>query len=255
MKKTGVLIALLAGTVLALVVSGCGPATSGECVDQAVAAAANGDWHRARKLTDRAVRLAPGNVDVLVFNAISALRCGEAERAYASASEAVNLAPGSFIAQYTLGRVCMESPEHKGEAMRALLNALKLRRDDRDTLVLLCNLGIEVASPNALSFLNMLKRDPEFAESAELYNQTALAYLRRNDVGNARRALVEAWRLGRSDAAINYNAGCFFDRYAKSRPLALKFYRTYMKISENLAAEAAYRTEVAARLAALEEKR
>ena len=119
----------------------------------------------------------------------------------------------------------------------------------------LCNLGIEVASPNALSFLNMLKRDPEFAESAELYNQTALAYLRRNDVENARRALVEAWRLGRSDAAINYNAGCFFDRYAKSRPLALKFYRTYMKISENLAAEAAYRTEVAARLAALEEKR
>ena len=255
MKKSRVLLPVLAGAVLSVLVSGCGPATSGECVDKAAAAAADGDWHRALKLTDRAVKLAPGNSDVLVFNAIAALRCGEAERAYASASEAVNLAPGSFIAQYTLGKVCMESPEHKGEAMRALLNALKLRRDDRDTLVALCNLGIEIASPNSLSFLNMLKRDPEFAESAELCNQTALAYLRRNDIGNARQALINAWRLGRNDVTINYNAGCFFDRYAKTPPVALKLYRNYMKLSENQPAEAAYRTEVAARIAALEEKR
>ena len=255
MKKSCALWAVSAGMLLAVLVAGCGPATSGECVDKAAAAAAKGDWRRALALTDRAVKLAPGNVDVLVFNAISALRCGETERAYMAASEAVNLAPGSFIAQYTLGKACMATPEHRGEAMRALLNALKLRRDDRDTLVLLCNLGIEVASPNLLSFVNMLKRDPEFAESAELYNQMALAYLRRNDLENARQALINAWRLGRDNIAINYNAGCFFDRYTNTKPVALKLYRNYMKLSENSVDEAAYRTEVAARIAALEEKR
>ena len=255
MKKSCMLLAALAGAVLASALTGCGPATSGECVDQAVAAAADGDWHRVLKLTDRAVKLAPGNADVLVFNAIAALRCGEAERAYASASRAVDLSPGSFIAQYTLGKVCMESPEHKGEAMRALLHALKMRREDRDTLVALCNLGIEVASPNALSFLSMLKRDPEFTESAELYNQTAMAYLRRNDIANAQSSLVNAWRLGRNDVTINYNAACFFDRYTKTRPVALKLYRNYMKLSENVAGESAFRTEVAARIAALEETR
>ena len=255
MKKSCAVLVVLAGMILAALVAGCGPATSGECVDKAAAAAANGDWRGAFELTGRAVKLGPGNVDVLVFNAVAALRCGEAERAYKAASEAVNLAPGSFIAQYTLGKVCMETPEHKGEAMRALLNALKVRRDDRDTLVLLCNLGIEVASPNALSFLNMLKRDPEFAESAELYNQMALAYLRRNEIENARRALINAWRLGRDNVAINYNSGCFFDRYAKTAPVALKLYRNYMKLTQNAADEAAYRTEVAARIAALEGKR
>ena len=255
MKKSGMLLTALAGAVLAAAVTGCGPATSGECVDKAAAAAANGDWHQALKLTDRAVKLAPGNPDILVFNAIAASHCGEADRAYASASEAVNLAPGSFIAQYTLGKVCMDLSERKGEAMRALLNALKIRRNDRDTLVLLCNLGIEVASPNALSFLSMLKRDPEFADSAELYNQTALAYLRRNEVANAQRSLINAWRKDGGNVTINYNAGCFFDRYANSKPVALKLYRNYMKLSENAAGEAEYRAEVAARIAALEEKR
>lgn len=255
MKKSRVRLPFLAGALLAAVAVGCGPATPGECVDKAAAAAANGDWQRVFKLTDRAVKLAPGNPDLLVFNAIAAMRVGEPERAYAAASKAVNLAPGSFIAQYTLGRVCMDLPEHKGEAMRALLHALKMRRDDRDTLVLLCNLGIEIASPNALSFLGMLKRDPEFSESAEIYNQLALAYLRRNDLGNAQRSLVNAWRLGRNDVIVNYNAGYFFDRYTNTKPVALKLYRKYMELSENAAGESAFRPQVAARIAALEAAR
>ena len=255
MMKTGIWPVALAGAVLAATVIGCGPATPGECIDKAAAAAAKGDWPRVLKLTGRAAELAPGNTDILVFNAIAALRCGDPERAYASASKAVELSPGIFIAQYTLGRVCMESTEHKGEAMRVLLNALKIRRDDRDTLVLLCNLGAETASPHTLSFINMLKRDPEFTDAAELYNQMALACLRRNDLVGARQSLLAAWQRARRDAAISYNAGCFFDRYAKAKPFALKFYRIYMKLSENAAGESAYRTEVAGRISALEESR
>ena len=149
----------------------------------------------------------------------------------------------------------MSSPKHKGEGMRPLFRALKLRRGDRDTLVLLCNLGTELASPNALSFLNMLKSNAEFAESPELYNQMALAYLRRHDIANAQRALVNAWRLGRDNVVINYNAGYFFDRYNKNIPVALKLYRRYMKLSQNIAAESAHRAEVSARIAVLEGKR
>ena len=246
--------AVCAGALVLAAVAGCGPATPGECLDQAAVSASKNEWKQAMKLTARAVSLAPDSSDALVFNAIASLRCGELEKARVSASRAVALTPESFIAQYTLGRVCMDDPEHRGEAMRALLNALKLRRDDRDTLVLLCNLGIEVASPNTLSFLNMLKRDQEFAESAALYNQLALAYLRNSDTTNAQRAFVNAWRNGRDNLTINYNAGCFFDRYTKAQNVALRLYDQYLKLSEGNPAEAAPRAEVAARVAELSRK-
>ena len=223
----------------------------------AAASAARGDWKKTLKLTDRAVKLAPDSTDALVFNAIAALRCGESERAYASASKAVNLSPESFVAQYTLGRACMDFPERQGEALQALLNALRLRGNDRDTLVLLCNIGVETASPQkVLRFLNMLKYEAEFSRSPELYNQMALVYLRRPvDVAKARQAMSNAWNLGRNNLIISYNAGCFFDRYANSKKSALTPYHNYMKLSENVPEEAAYRKEVAARIAVLEGKR
>ena len=260
MKKLHVLFPVLTGVVLATVVVGCGadpsiPDTPEACLRQASESAGKGDWKRTLKLTDRMAELEPDNTDVLVFNAIAALRCGESERAYAAASKAVKLSPGSFIAQYTLGRVCMSSPAHKGEAMGPLFRALKLRHGDRDTLVSLCNLVAEVASPNDLFYLNNLKSSAEFAESPELYNQLALAYLHHRDIAGARRSLIRAWHLGRENIVINYNAGCFFDRHTMEIPVALKFYRKYMELSKNVATEAARRSEVDARIAALEGKR
>ena len=233
----------------------CGPEpTADEWMRKSLASAKEAKWSRALDQAEHAVDKAPGSTLANVLHAIALEHNNRPEEALSAAVRA-GADSSSFIAQYTLGRVCMESPEHKGEAMRALLHALKMRRDDRDTLVSLCNLGIEVASPNALSFLSMLKRDPEFAESPELRNQTAMAYLRRNDIANARRMLIDAWRLGRNDATINYNAGCLFDRYLNAKTVALKLYRNYMQLSENLAEETPFRAEVAARIAALEETR
>ena len=243
--------ALGAALCLAVGVAGCGPSTPEECLDRASLAASAGEWKAAFKLSSRAVKLAPGNVEALVFKAVAASRCGRPEAAVEAATRAVDLDPGSFAAQYTLGRVCMDDPARGGEAMRALLNALKLRRNDRDTLILLCNLGDRVASPNLLTFLKLLQRDPEYAKHPALYNQLGIAYLRRNEPLNARNAFANAWKYGRNDPEIAYNTACFFDRYTKSAQTAAALYRRYLELASGDDEAAATRAEALVRLEAL----
>lgn len=135
--------------------------------------------------------------------------------------------------------------------MRSLIYALKLRRDDRNTLVLLCNLSSEVGSPNALTFLTMLQRNPEFASSPVLYNQLALAWLRRGDPARARSAFVNAWRLDKDNPLILYNTARFFDRHTKSASSAITLYRRYLQLASDAPGSADMRTLAAKRLEVL----
>lgn len=241
-----------AALVLLAVVTGCGPSTPEECLDRAMLSASAGEWKGAFKLASRAVKLAPGNIEALVMQSITARRCGKPETAYEAASRAVNLDPSSFAAQYTLGRVCMDDPTRSEEAKRALVNAFKLRRDDRDTLVLLCNLCERDALSSHLTFLTLLRRDPEYAGHPALYNQLGIAYMRIKDHAKARAAFVNAWKFGRNDPNITYNTACFFDRYTNSAQAAAKLYRDYLELSAGDSDAAAPRAAAAARLEALD---
>lgn len=244
--------AVLGATFFLLVaVSGCGPSTPEECIDRAALAASAGEWKSAFKLSSRAVKLAPDNVDALVLKAVAAHRCGKPEAAVEAASRAAEIDPGNFAAQYTLGLVCMDDPSRSGKAMHALLRALKLRTTDRDTLVLLCNLGERVASPNLLTFLKMLQRDPEYSAHPALYNQLGVAYLRRRELDNARKAFTTAWKYGRNDPEITYNTACFFDRYSNSATTAAALYRRYLELAAGDGDAAATRAQAAARMEAL----
>ena len=241
------------GVVLAVLtaVSGCGPSTAEECLDRSMLSASAGEWKSALRLASRAVKLAPDNVEALILEAIAAEKCGKREVALKSASQAVELAPGSFAAQYTLGRLCADDPARRGEAMKALLAALKLRNGDRDTLILLCNLCDRDGSSALEGFLNMLKRDPEYAGNPVLYNQLGVACLRRKDLANARAAFAAAWKCGRNDPAVVYNVACFFDRYTTSAKATAQLYRRYLELSAGDREAAQTRALVAERLKVL----
>jgi len=231
MRAIKVAAGWLIPVMLVVMSAGCGPSTAGECLELGAKAAAAADWQRALKCADKAVKLAPENVDAWLLKAVAAQHCGKTDPAFEAASRAVAIAPRSFAAQYTLGRVCMADPKRAPEALRALRLALRLRRGDRDTLVALCNLAAEVDSPNALAFLKMLERDPEFSESPILHNQLGIIYLRRKDYVNARSSFHRAWKLDKNDPEITYNTARFFDRHTASSRVAARLYRDYLRLT------------------------
>ena len=186
---------------------------------------------------DKGVEASPENVEALLLKAISARRCRKLDAAYHAAAKAAELAPDHFFAQYELGSVCMEIPGRKTEAKRAFKAALKLRGDDRDTLIALCDLMAETNDPELLTYLNKLKkRDPKFAEnSAAFHNQKGVALLRSNP-GMALLNFDKALKLDGqwSAPAIVYNAACAYDHYRPSaRQKTVILYKRYLLLTKN----------------------
>ncbi len=213
-SKLGVLLSLTAFSVLT-VVSGCRKANVDDYLKKGVAAADNRDWKMALFFAEKGVARAPENVDVLLLKALSAQRCRQPEVAYDAASRAAKLAPSNFFAQYALGCVCLDAAGHKSEAKPAFLNALKLRKDDRDTLIALCNLAAENGDPELLTYLKQLERIAlkDITDSAAFHNQKGVALLLVRDHDNALREFNKAQRKLWDDPNIIYNAACAYDRY------------------------------------------
>lgn len=251
-RSMRVLPLFVAAVLLATGGAGCGKNRSGDSVKKGVAAAEAGDWETALKFADRGVNESPENIDALLLKADSALRCQQPAEAAAAAAKAVELAPDNFFARYTLGIACMEIPGRKAEAKQAFKAALSLRKDDRDTLIALCNVMADTNDPELLNYLNKLKkRDPKFAEnSAAFHNQKGVALLRSNPemaLMNFDKALKLDGKL--TDPAIVYNAACAYDRYRPSaRQTTVKLYRRYLHLAKNDKSAARLRAQVRERL-------
>ena len=214
MKMTKLLIPAAIALLTLFVAAGCGDNTVEGCLNKANEYATGGDWKRALKYTRKATELAPENVSSLVFRAIAAEKAGERDLAVSSATKAVGCNPDSFSAQYTLGRLYSTDPTRYAEAMNALLKALRLKQNDTNTLVLLCNVAVAMRSNQTLTFLMALKRLPEFANNPE----------------------------------IVFNTATFMERYTNSQMNAKNFYRHYLRLISDRPEYAARRDEVEARL-------
>lgn len=236
-SKHGVLPLLAAALVLAAV-SGCRKVTVDECLKNGVAAADKRDWKTALVFAEKGVARAPENVDALLLKALSALRCRQPDAAYDAASRAAKLAPNNFFAQYTLGCVCMADAAHKSEAKPAFREALKLRKDDRDTLIALCNLAAESGDPELLTYLKRLERRAlkDITDSAAFHNQKGVALLLVKDRDNALREFNAAQKRDKdlNDPNIVYNAACAYDNYrltARNRNTVRDIYERYLKLT------------------------
>ena len=218
MNKFKRLLPLSCGAALFLAAfAGCGKSTVGECVKQGTAAADAGDWETAFKFASKGVRCAPENVDALLLKAIAAHRCRRDAEAYDAAAKAAKFAPDNFYAQYTLGCVCAENDSRRGEAKRAFRTALKLRENDFDTLVAICNLTAEGEDPDLLKYLELLaKCSPKsLTDSATFSNQRGVALLCAGERDRALREFNFAQRkdINWDDPHIVYNAACAYDNY------------------------------------------
>ncbi len=248
MKMTKLLIPAAIALLTLFVAAGCGDNTVEGCLNKANEYATGGDWKRALKYTRKATELAPENVSSLVFRAIAAEKAGERDLAGSSATKAVGCNPDSFSAQYTLGRLYSTDPTRYAEAMNALLKALRLKQNDTNTLVLLCNVAVAMRSNQTLTFLMALKRLPEFANNPALNNQLGVYYVSRGDYEAAKRAFLAACSRDSNNPEIVFNTATFMERYTNSKMNAKNFYRHYLRLISDRPEYAARRDEVEARL-------
>lgn len=245
---TKLLIPAAVALLTLFVAAGCGDNTVEGCLNKANEYASSGDWKGALKYTRKATELAPENVSSLVFRAIAAEKAGERDLAVSSATKAVNCNPDSFSAQYTLGRLYSTDPTRYAEAMNALQKALRLKQNDTNTLVLLCNVAVAMRSNQTLTFLMALKRLPEFANDPALNNQLGIYYVSRGNYEAAKRAFLAACSKDSKNPEIVFNTATFMERYTNSRTNAKNFYRHYLRLVSDRPEYAARRSEVEARL-------
>ncbi len=251
LSKFGLLPVLAAAVLL----TGCRKTTVDEFLKNGVAAADNRDWKTALIFAEKGVARDPENVDALLLKALSARRCQQPEVAYDAASRAAKLAPNNFFAQYTLGCVCLEAAGHKSEAKAAFLEALKLRSDDRDTLIALCNLAAENGDPKLLEYLKQLERCAlkDITDSAAFHNQKGVALLLVRDHDNALREFNKAQRKFWDDPNIIYNAACAYDRFRLAsgrvkKQAVRELYERYLELTAKDRSAARIRAQVQARV-------
>lgn len=231
-----------------LLPAGCGSNTADGCLARASERASGGDWNGALKLARRAVELEPDNVPALIFRAVACERCGERDLALDSALQAVKINPESFAAQYTLGRLYSADPARYADAMNALEQALRLKPDDTNALILLCNVSVAMHSRQAVNHLLALKRRPEFAKNPALDNQLGIALVRAGNFNAAKQAFMDACRNSKNNPDMVYNMGAFLDRYTTSKANARGFYKFFLKLTGGKPEYAAARARVEARL-------
>lgn len=241
-------ILIIIAFVTIYLITGCSDNTVEGCLNKANERASRGDWKNALKYTQKATELAPENVSALVFRAIAAEKAGEHDLAVSSASKAVSYNPDSFSAQYTLGRLYSTNPYRHAEAMNALLKALRLNKNDANTLIMLCNVAMEMHSSQTRTYLMMLKRLPNFADDPALENQLGIYYVSKGNYKAARQAFLTACSKASNNPEIVFNTALFMDRYAKSKVNAKNFYRHYLRLISNRPEYDAFRNEVEARM-------
>ena len=195
----------------------------------ALADAKQGKWEEAAQQAAAVAAVAPRSVAPLLLQALAYEQAGEFDKALDLARRCAEMAPEDFTVQYTFGRLSAADPMRRSEAFVILENALRLRPGDRNTLILLCNLGAALDSPQLATYLDQLRSDRETAATARFCFQYGLLRARQGNRGQALVFLQQAVRRDSRDPDLILNAARCLDRYRISPAHAVNMYRLYLR--------------------------
>jgi tetratricopeptide (TPR) repeat protein len=171
-------------------------------------------------------------VQPMLILALAFEKRGELDKAIDLARQAADAAPKDFTAQYTYGRLCASTPRRQAEAYTVLENALKLKADDTNTLVLLCSIGIQRNEPSTDQYLNLLTHKPDFSRSAELYFMLGSRQAQKGNRDAAKRFMLDALNKcgGNRNPDFHYHIARCFDRNRFPANEIKQRYNLYLRI-------------------------
>ena len=210
--------------------NGCSPRAE-QPMNRAMKAAVEGDWNKADKPSEEAVKLTPDNVNALILRALVCERLGRYDEAVENAYKAAGIDSGSFLPLYTLGRLYAANPARRNDAVNLLLRANRLRSDHAGTLILLCNLH---QIGRKASYLAALSKLPGYDRSPELTFESCMDRVYRRNRKGVNDTLIKLFNDNPENPLLNYAiAGYFFScREPRMRPVARAAYRRYLDFPE-----------------------
>lgn len=254
-SKNSLFLAVFVAAGLLLTAAGCSEAVSdAQYLKNAVACGRIGNWQESENNALAVLKRTPDNADALLLRAIAAEHLGKLDVAEESARQAAENAPDFFPAQYTYGRLLAAKNSSVKSAIQVLERALKLRPQDRNTLILLGNCSSRINADNAIDYYNAL---PEAVrKQPEIQTRIAIYYLDRRNQQNrnlelALKALGNAYRSAPDNPGIVLNLAMFLDHYVKNNRKATGFYNRYLILTERNPELNPTRAQVQARISAL----
>ncbi|MFA6714294.1 MAG: tetratricopeptide repeat protein [Victivallales bacterium] len=238
-----------------ILLAGCGRNSSQPTqtlLNEALKDASGGRWEKALDKLEIVSGREPNNAAALIFKALAYEGCGKDDLAVNTARLAVRVAPKNFQTQYTLGRLYSKDQGKMQDAIPPLLRALELKPDNNDTLVLLARCSSILKLDSAIRYYNKLAVAKNFRKRAELWNEMGIYYAERQQIRKAAECFVKAYSLGASKPLIVLNFATFADQYAGDPARALKYYRSYLKITTPSPSFEAQRKRVEARIKKIE---
>jgi tetratricopeptide (TPR) repeat protein len=210
------------GVALLLATGGCAGVEAR--LEEAVTAAASGNWQGAAELTERCLRAEPQHVQALILNGIAQNMLGRGLEGTAVLEQAASLAPEDFDAQYFCGWALAENGRF-ADALRPLARAQTLQPTHRNLLILLARCCLEQNLPEGLRYLQALRRFPDLDQGAELHNALGILWLNQGNFEQARLSFDRAWERDNRSVIVPQNLAVLYDHYLRNPAKALGYYR------------------------------
>ncbi len=226
MFRSVTLVLAVAGWSVLL--SGCSERNIDKKMAVAIADAKQGKLTKAAAVAADIAARTPSAAPLLL-QAVIYEKQGDYDKSLDLARQCAAANPEDFSCVYTFGRLSSLDKMRRSEAFGILENALKLNPGDRDTLVLLCNLGTMLSHPRTGVYLEQLRQKPEFATSGTLYYQYGMLRAREGQKNQAVLFLRHSVKNGgASNPALILNVARCMDHYNLSRKEAVNMYKFFL---------------------------
>lgn len=245
MKNT--IFSWLAACTLAL--AGCGDPDPAVLADQALSAAAQGEWAQCVKLCDKVLKKHPSAADILTLKAIALDASGDKTAAATAVRIAAENSPNYFPARYLQGYMLLESPGGERRAMEELTDALRIDAASAGTLLLLSEAAGRINDENTDLYIAMLPS--EYLRGAAVQSRLGVFCAVQGRLAEAGKAFAAAYSEAPQDPRTVLNLARYYDYYAHDPASAVPRYQEYLKVAADDPELTGTRTLVEGRINAL----
>lgn len=208
------------------------PLSDNELLRKAIKAGENGNWREARTFASQLENRAPDNVNALIMLGIAYQRCQQPDLAYEKIAKAANLDADSFTAHFLKGKMLYDSGKYQ-DCISPLRQALKIRPDDANTLILLAESASQLKLPDATDYYIKLAKKGKFKSQPEPFNELGLMFAEKGEKKKAVKCLLKAKNLDKENPIVILNLAVFCDTKLKNSKAAVKYYREYLELTKN----------------------
>ena len=248
MKRKFYVLAAAAGL---LVFSGCSkPVTPVPVLlDQAAGKAGQGDWSGADQLAKQVLAQDKDNADALMLRALARFTLDSQNEAVEHAIHAARVRPDSFAAHYIQGMLLSKSGK-ADLALRALKEALRLRPDDTNTLILLAENSMALRRyQEATRYFKQLSKNQDYYKTPYLWNGLGICLL--SNPTYSLKFFQAAEKFGPEDPVTALNLAVLYDAHLKQPAVAQTRYERFLQLTAGQTEYDLLRSQVSLRLESL----